>query len=69
MKAPTAIIGVIETPTIDIGPRLWGNSTLGSLTILKGCTSRYECSFVEMDVDELYSIRVLQYYNLKIIIP
>ena len=28
-----------------------------------------ECSFVEMDVDELYSIRVVQYYNLKIIIP
>jgi hypothetical protein len=30
MKVLVAIMGIIETPTIDIGPRLRGNNALGS---------------------------------------
>jgi hypothetical protein len=67
MKALVAIMGIIETPTIDNGPRLPGNNTLGSLKTTsywlhnsegspQGYTSQHEYSFVEVDVDELYSI-------------
>jgi hypothetical protein len=30
MKVLVAIMGIVETPTIDIGPRLRGNNALGS---------------------------------------
>jgi hypothetical protein len=70
MKVLVAIMGIIETPTIDIGPRLRGTA-LGSLTTScwiddflltpQGCTSQHENSFVGVAVDELYPIRVTQY--------
>jgi hypothetical protein len=36
----------------------------------EGCTSQHECSFVEVDVEELYLIRVIQYMTfVSIVIP
>jgi hypothetical protein len=78
IKALVAIIGIVETSTIGIGPRLqgkqqhagqpetttcWLHDSEGSP---QGYTSQHEYSFVEVDVHEVYSIRVIQYtiYNI-----
>jgi hypothetical protein len=68
MKVMVAIMGIVEIPTIDIGPRLRGNNALTTscwiddfLWSPQGCTSQHEYSFVGVAVDKLYPIRVTQY--------
>jgi hypothetical protein len=73
MKILMAIMGIIETPTIDVGQRLqgqqqyagqpetttcWLHNSEGSP---QGCTFQHECSFVKVDMHELYSIHVIQH--------
>jgi hypothetical protein len=64
---------IIETSTIGIGPTLQGQQHhIGQAETTscwiddfegypEGCTFQHKCSFVGVDVHELYSIHVIQY--------